>query len=148
MAKAEGAILWVDFTQGGTYEQIGTCMFGLKPAGFSRGTVDKRRCINATASPSDTGTLTYTPLTFIMMSEPTTDGSGVQDKIETAIKDDTIVAWAVTLPESTQVYMYGTGKFSEFDWEDFDPDQDMARPGEIVPDAAPTYTGTAPPTGP
>lgn len=140
MAKGAGTILYIDVDNDDQYRDVG-CIYGVKPPGYSRGIEDGEACLGDTVKTQDTGDLTYTPLDFSLQSAP--DGT-IDGELEAAIKADTSFNWCIKHPLSTPVYQFGTGKISEFDFENIDRDSQMKRPCQILPDSEPTYSGTAP----
>jgi hypothetical protein len=146
MAKGVGAILYLDFNSDNTYQDAG-CIYGLKPPGYSRGIEDGEACLGDTVKTQDTGDIIRTPLDGSLQSDPDTAGTDIEGEIETAMKADTSVQWCIKHPIATPVYQYGTGKFSEFDYDGFERDTQMKRPIQLLPDADPTYSATPPTVG-
>ncbi len=143
MAKGAGTILYLDIDGDNTYVEVG-CIYDVKPPGYSRGVEDGEACLGDVAKTQDTGDLIRTPLDATVQSVPTAAASGLQYEIEDAIKSDTDISWAIKHPLSTPVYQYGTGKISEWDFENFDRESQMKRPFQILPSSDPTWTATAP----
>ncbi len=142
MAKGQGAILYIDVNSDNTYLDVG-CIYNLKPSGMARGVTAGEACLADTSVTDETGDLKYTPMTGTLQAAPT---GTAQAEIEAAILADTAIQFAIKHPLSTVIYQLGSGKISTFEYQGFERDTEMKYDIEIVPDAAYTYSTTAPTT--
>lgn len=140
MAKGVGAIFYIDVDSDDQYRDVG-CIYGITPPGFSRGSQDGEACLGDAAAIQETGDLTYSPLSGTLQANP---DSTIDNELEAAIIADTTIQWCIKHPLATPVYQFGSGKLSELTPEGFERDSHMKKALELLPDATPTYSATAP----
>jgi len=140
MAKGVGAILYFDADSDDQYRNVG-CIYNVKPPGWERAIVQGEACLADETAYDETNELRITPLEASLQSEP---NATIQNELESAIASDTSIKFAVKIPLSTPVYMYGVGKVQKIDFDTISRGEEMKRNLAIVLTATPTYSTTAP----